>query len=296
MGQRLLDAKSSESWKVFRAFLSSLPPSESAVLPYWRRWRYLTGNREPDFVWPEGKIAVELTGWVDQTQMQKGKALEKYNQKVSVLLRERRANFKGLDSHWVYLEAFQQPSRKWNSAICTMLAFFAERANALREPRMHVESSELPREIRGMFRGATIYKMPDQRPLVRAVAHGRFRAEQSVSTEDAIEEDLKRSFESLKRNLRKKIEKAGKYRIIGEPRDFKLWLVIHYDDAALEWAAPLLVLAVQFSYGPDARESQKQLAQRARREVYGDLQRACFDRVYLLFADAVPPHAEKLWP
>jgi hypothetical protein len=33
---------------------------------------YLAGNIEPDFIWPEGKIAIELTGWIDETPNKQG--------------------------------------------------------------------------------------------------------------------------------------------------------------------------------------------------------------------------------
>ncbi len=298
MEQKLPDTKASESWRIFRAFLSSLPPSEGASLPDLNCWRYLTGNGEPDFLWPEGRMAVELTGWIDQTQIYEGKTLEHFNKKVRAVLLEQRAKFERLEGHWVYLEALQKPDRKWTSLICPMLVFFADRANAVRNLRLHLESSELPQEIREMFAGATIYKMPGQRASVRAVEGWRSRAsDQSVDADEAIERDLKRSFESLRQNLRKKLDKAEKYRAVVEARNFaKLWLVIHYDDTALEWAAPLLVPVVQFGYGPDAHESQRELARRARDEVWSDLEGGHFDRVYLLFPDQPAPFSEKLWP
>ena len=105
-----------------------------------------------------------------------------------------------------------------------------------------------------------------------------------------------RSIESFKNNLTKKMGKAEKYRSIGKARGFDdLWLVIHYDDTALEWAAPW-VPDLQFSYGSDSHESQRELAQRIRSEVWSGLQRGHFDKVYLLFPDQPRPFAERLWP
>ena len=209
MEQKFPDAKTSESGRIFRAFLSSLAPSEGANLPDWTCWRYLTGNGEPDFLWSEGRMAVELTGSIDQTQIYEGKTLEQFNQKVRAFLLEQRAKFKSLEGHWVYLKALQRPNRKWNSLICPMLVFFADRASAMRNLRLHLESSELPQEIREMFGRATIYKMPGRRPLVRAVEGGRScEAKQSVDAEEAIEQDLEQSFESLRQNLEKKNSKG----------------------------------------------------------------------------------------
>mgnify|MGYP001250113828 CR=1 FL=1 len=291
------DAKASESWRIFQAFLASLPPSESARLPDWKCWRYLTGNSEPDFIWPEGKIAVELTGWIDEDQIREGKSLEEFNRKIRGLLFKERETFKTLEGHWVYLETLQRPKRKWDSMIPQMLIFFADRAATLRDLRLHLENSELPQGIRAMFRGATIYKMLGKGPSVRALKSAVSLPEQSFDAEKVIEQDLMRSFESLKRNLTKKMGKAEKYRSIGTALGFaEMWLVIYYDDTALEWAAPLLVPELQFGYGSDAHESQKKLAQRVRSEVSGDLQRGYFDRVYLLFPDQPAPFAERLSP
>src|SRR5271167_4719392 len=114
------DAEALKSWKTLRAFLWSVETSEPR-LPGCRRWKYLSGNNEPDFIWPEGKMAIELTGWIDEAQISKGKALEEFNRRIRTVLLKEPEKFKALEGHWVYLEALQPPKRNWDSATREML-------------------------------------------------------------------------------------------------------------------------------------------------------------------------------
>ena len=293
MGQKSHDAEASKSWRILGRFLWSVETSEPG-LPAYRCWKYLAGNKEPDFFWPEGKMAVELTGWIDEAQIREGKTLEEFNRKIRALLLKKREKFNALEGHWVSLAALRTPTRKWDSVTRPLLIFVADRAETLRDQRLHLENSEFPQEMRAMFGGATIYRMPGKGPSVWAVPTGApsFLG-QSFDAEKAIEQHFMRS---LKKNLTKKMEKAENYRSIGKALGFaEVWLVIHYDDTALEWAAPL-VPDLRFSYGPDSHESQRKLAQRIRSEVGCALQRGHFDKVYLLFPDQPRPFAERLWP
>ncbi len=289
------DAEASRSWKTLRAFLWSVETSEPR-LPGYRCWKYLAGNNEPDFIWPEGKIAIELTGWIDEAEISKGKALEEFNRKIRTVLLKERETFKALEGHSVYLEALQPPKRNWDSVTRQMLIYLADRAATLRDLRLHLKNSELPQEMRAMLREAWIYTVPGS-PSVRVVPKSdRSFLKQSFDAEKAAEQHLMRSVESFKKNLTKKMGKTEKYRSISKARGFDdLWLVIHYDDKAVEWAAPW-VPDLQFSYGSDSHESQRKLAQRIRSEVWSDLQRGHFGKVYLLFPDQPRPFAERLWP
>jgi hypothetical protein len=295
MGQKSHDAEASKSWKTLRAFLWSVETSEPR-LPGYRCWKYLAGNNEPDFIWPEGKMAVELTGWIDEAKISKGKALEEFNRTMRTVLLKEPKTFKALEGHWVYLEALQPPERNWDSVTRQMLIYLADLAATLRDVRLlHLKNSELPQEMRAMFREAMIYKMPGSPSVSVVPKRDRSFLEQSYDAEKAAEQHLMQSVESFKNNLTKKMGKAEKYRSIGKALGFaEVWLVIHYDDTALEWAAPWV--PVQFSYGPDSHESQRKLAQRARTEVWSDLQHGHFDKVYLLSPDQPRPFAERLWP
>jgi len=285
--------KESDSWKVFRAFLAALPYSE---LSREDSWAYLSGNHEPDFISSDGKIAVELTGWIDERAIGKAKALENFNRKVRDVVHARRGEFKALEGHWVYLEARQvPPSMVGEDFVQRILAFLVGHVPVARILRL--ENCELPEHMRGWFRAVTIYKMQRANLLVRALwERAPFDPTELRDIEQVKEEAVEESLQSLKQNITKKIQKAGRY-LVGGVRSFtELWLVIHYDDTALEWAAPWLGLVVDFRYGREAQESQRKLAERVRGEFLNALQGGQFDKVYLLFADTIPPFAEKLWP
>jgi hypothetical protein len=287
------DAKAQESWRIFRAFLSSVSTSQFGSLPHADCWDYLAGDSEPDFLWPGGSLAVELTGWIEEARIHEGKTLEQFNLKIRDVLRKEPRWLGALEGHWARLEAVEvPPSKRWECIARRLLIFLADKAETLRDARLYLDEPDLPGELRAIFQEAIIYKMwPRSGPSVSVSKRAAF------TTGPAFDCLRANPIESLRINLRRKMQKAEKYRTVGKARGFdKVWLVIHYDDTALEWAAPLLGPEVQFDYGPDAHDSQRNLAERVQREVWPDLQRGCFDKVLLLFPDQPAPLAVTLWP
>jgi len=64
---------------VFKRFIDSQPGFARL------RWRYGSDGDRPDFVWPRGRIGVELGEWLHQEQTRRSVELDRYENTTSIL-------------------------------------------------------------------------------------------------------------------------------------------------------------------------------------------------------------------
>lgn len=258
------------------------------------RWRYGSDDDRPDFVWPRGRIGVELGEWLHEEQTRSSVQSHRYEDEINCTAKRRGLtpflkSFKrsNIDRYFVLATPRSLPRRKERlAAIDALLSFLADAPRPSSEFERRRGKifglADLPKQLEPFFSHVSIHIAPNINlgiQLNRAT---------SFDSEDA--------YLALEKLLRDKlVRKCRLYEVAKQSKGLtRLWLVVHYG-LAFGINSPFEGIAIRQGLGADAATSLQLIVNRA----HESIERAAgqpFDRVVLLLDFSPRPLCFELWP